>query len=190
MMTSLECSSSARKRCSLAPGACASAPRSEGVTGLAMVIPGANTHPVGCPGQPPGRGGGGVTDVTAGRSCRVRLGGRLVQDEPVEPELADGLDELTEIHGLADVAVRAQPIPGHDVPLLPGRGEDDDREQAGARGGADAPQYLQPVDLGGLQVEEDELGRGGLPPGGAGAEQGNPGPGPLPGPEELVLGVV
>src|SRR2546430_13596932 len=108
MMTSLECSSSARKRCSLAPGACASAPRSEGVTGLAMVIPGANTHPVGCPGQPPGRGGGGVTDVTAGRSCRVRLGGRLVQDEPVEPELADGLDELTEIHGLADVAVRSE----------------------------------------------------------------------------------
>src|SRR2546430_4609208 len=169
MMTSLECSSSARKRCSLAPGACASAPRSEGVTGLAMVIPGANTHPVGCPGRPPGRGGGGVTDVTAGRSCRVRLGGRLVQDEPVEPELADGLDELTEIHGLADVAVRPQPIPGHDVPLLPGRGEDDDREQAGARGGAGAPPYLPPVSPGVRPVEEHQLRtRRPAPPGAAG----------------------
>src|SRR5512142_97276 len=36
--------------------------------------------------------------------------GLLIEEEPVVAELADGLHELVEVHGLDDVAVRAEPV--------------------------------------------------------------------------------
>src|SRR5207237_1243897 len=118
------------------------------------------------------------------------LGRWRVEDEPVDPELAHGLDELAEVDRLADVAVRAQAVAGDDVLLFAGRGEDHDRQQARAGVGPDAPQHLEAVDLGELQVEQHELGRGGAPGVGAGAEQPVEGLGPVAGQEDLVLDVV
>src|SRR5438128_8186515 len=44
---------------------------------------------------------------------------RLVQQQPVEPDLGDGPCERLEVHRLDDVAVRAEPVRRGDVGLLP-----------------------------------------------------------------------
>src|SRR5205814_1235897 len=133
MMTSLECSTSARNRCSLARSRSAARLRSvmsrptsttwsrlmgeiapenqtsrPGVMGVAPLAP------------PRGSGGG---------SPRGR---RLVQHEPIEPQLPHRLHELSEVDGFPDVAVRPQPVARDQVPLLARGGEDDDWQQAGA----------------------------------------------------------
>jgi hypothetical protein len=40
---------------------------------------------------------------------------RLVEDEPITSELDDRLREFVEIHGLADIAVGAEPIAGEPI---------------------------------------------------------------------------
>ena len=42
----------------------------------------------------------------------------LVEDQPVQPELPDRLQKLGEVHGLADVAVRAVAVAVYEVLLL------------------------------------------------------------------------
>src|SRR5256885_321082 len=63
-------------------------------------------------------------------SAPLSMCGNLVQHEPVEAELANGFDEVREIHRLADVAVGAELVSGEHVLLLLGRREDDDRHEA------------------------------------------------------------
>ena len=58
---------------------------------------------------------------------------RLVEEEPVVAELLRHLDELVEVHGLDDVTVDAQLVALGDIPFLPGRGQDDHRDGAGAQ---------------------------------------------------------
>src|SRR5688572_1434232 len=98
----------------------------------------------------------GLSSTSSARSGdrSVDMWGWLVEDEPVEAELTDGLDELLEIDGLADVAVRPAGVPVYQVPLLLGGGEDDDRQEAGPLGRSQLAQYIQPADLGKLEVEE------------------------------------
>src|SRR6266480_6707884 len=113
----------------------ASASRTTGAADFAVVIlRGTNTHPAATREQLPGAGRDArhprwPPPVSGGGSPGRR---RLVQHQPVEPQLAHRLHELSEVDRLPDIAVRAQPIARDHVPLLARRGEDDDRQQAGA----------------------------------------------------------
>src|SRR6266566_1731056 len=82
---------------------------------------------------------------------------RLVQQQPVEPDLRHGSRERLEVHRLDDVAVGAKPIGCRDVGLFARRGEDDDRDGAGALVRLQPSQYFESVDLGELQVEQHDL---------------------------------
>src|SRR5207247_4186651 len=113
------------------------------ITGAAdfvvVILRGTNTHPAATREQLPGAGRDAhhprwPPPVSGGGSPRRRL----VQHQPVEPELAHRLHELSEVDRLPDIAVRAQPIARDHVPLLARRGEDHDRQQAGAFVRADA----------------------------------------------------
>jgi len=88
-------------------------------------------------------------------SAAYRRGG--IEHQPIEPELAHGFDERVEIHRLAHIAVDAELIAGDDVALFVRRGEDGYRQQRGAGIGAQALQDLQAVDLGQLEIEQDQL---------------------------------
>src|SRR6266571_8577314 len=85
---------------------------------------------------------------------------RLVQYEPVQPELLHRHRELDEVHGLADVGVAAQAVAADQVLLFPGRGEDDNGEAAQRLGLAYAPQHFQAVQFGQLQVQENQRRQG------------------------------
>src|SRR5438093_547591 len=120
----------------------------------------------GCPEATPRRALANRCDAGYSRrrmllTCRLRCGGGgrwLVQDQPVEPELAHGLHELAEVDRLADVAVGPEAVAVDDVPLLLGRREDDDGQQPGPGVGPDAAQDLHAVDLRQLEVEQDDYG--------------------------------
>src|SRR5215216_5880162 len=79
-------------------------------------------------------------------------GRRLVQAQPVELELLHGPDELLEVHRLAHVAVGAQTVAVEHVLQLLRRGQDDNGQEAGTLAGPQAPQDLQPIYLGQLEV--------------------------------------
>src|SRR5713226_3002387 len=81
----------------------------------------------------------------------------LVQQQPIQLHIGDRADEGLEVDRLDDVAVGPEVIAGDDVGLLVRRGEDDDGDRFRAVAGLEAPQHLQPVDLGELQVQEDDL---------------------------------
>ena len=80
---------------------------------------------------------------------------RLVQEDPVESQLPDGVSELGEINGLDDIAIDAQTITLDDVPLLFGRGEHHHRYMPGLRIVLDLTQHLQPVHFRELQIQQD-----------------------------------
>src|SRR6266704_4994664 len=82
---------------------------------------------------------------------------RLVEQQPVEPDLGDGAGERLEVDRLDDVAVRAQPVRGGDVGLLARGREDHHRKAARALVVLEAPQHLEPVHAGQLQVEQDHF---------------------------------
>src|SRR5207249_9991691 len=81
--------------------------------------------------------------------------GRLVQDQPVEAQLADRFGEFREVDRLTHVAVRAEAVAADEIALLLGRREDHHREQSGTRIGTQAAQHLEPVDARELEVEQD-----------------------------------
>src|SRR5712691_10208643 len=56
-------------------------------------------------------------------------GRRLVQNQPVQTELSDSIGELTEIDGLAHVAVGAQAVTMDPVLLFVRGCQNDDREE-------------------------------------------------------------
>src|SRR5579862_5935209 len=87
-------------------------------------------------------------------SCRGRL---LIKHQPVEPELPHRFDELVEVDRLAHVTVGAQAVAMHDVLLLFGGSQDDHGQQPGPLVRAQLGQDLESVQLGQLQVEEDDL---------------------------------
>ena len=85
----------------------------------------------------------------------------MVEEEPVEAELADGFEEFGEVDGFADVAVAAEGVAGEEVLFLAGGGEDDDGEELGAVVLADAAEDFEAVDFGEFEVEEDDGGADG-----------------------------
>src|SRR5690348_2205752 len=85
----------------------------------------------------------------------------LVQKQPIEAELADGVYKLSEVDGFADVAIGAEPVAFQAVALLVGGGENDHRPQPSLSRSADTPKHLEPVNLGQLRIEDDHLGQRG-----------------------------
>src|SRR5690349_10347364 len=81
---------------------------------------------------------------------------RLVDEQPVQAELFGRLGEFHEVDWLAHVAVGAEAVTVDDVALLVGGGENHNRQQSCALVRANALQHLQPVDLGQLQIEQDD----------------------------------
>src|SRR6266550_2734797 len=104
------------------------------------------------------QGGAPVRHLSRVRTrASLRSARWLVQEEPVEPDLRHGTRERLEVHRLDDVAVGAKPIGCRDVGLFARRGEDDDRDGAGALVRLQPSQYFESVDLGELQVEQHDL---------------------------------
>jgi hypothetical protein len=85
------------------------------------------------------------------------VNGGLVDDLPVEAKVPDNVCELIELDRFDDVAVDAEVVTVNNIPFFTGRGEDDHRDRSGGRIPLDLSQYLEPVHLGKLEVEEDHL---------------------------------
>jgi hypothetical protein len=76
--------------------------------------------------------------------------------------LPGGFGEVIEIYRLADVAVDAELVAADDVAFFIGGGENDDWQHARGLTFADAPEDLQALDLGKLEIKEDDLGTEGI----------------------------
>src|SRR5947209_19310429 len=74
---------------------------------------------------------------------------------------------MLEVHGLADVAVRAEVVAPDHVLFFARRGEDDDRQPPGALVLAYPLQDLEAIHFGELQVQQDDLRRRRRVPAGA-----------------------
>src|SRR6202035_4650793 len=83
------------------------------------------------------------------------------------------LGELIEVHRFADVTVGAQVVTVDQVRLLFGAGQHHHRQSPGSLVGAKAPKHLEPVELGQLQIKQNQPGEhAGVSPGvRAGSEQ-------------------
>src|SRR5215203_5764250 len=112
----------------------------------------------------------------------------LVQYQPVEPELLDSPDELLEIYRLAYVAVGAEAVAVEHVPLLSRRSQDDHGQAPRTLICPQAPEYLEPVHPGQLEIEQYQLRHDrGIPPRiGTACEQVIEGLGPIVGHHDLV----
>ena len=88
----------------------------------------------------------------------LRFGGAagVSSRSPVETKLSDRVHELIEIDGLADVAVGPEIVALDPIPVLVRGGEDDHGDPLGARVGANPLQDLQTVDLGQLEIQQDD----------------------------------
>jgi hypothetical protein len=84
--------------------------------------------------------------------------GFLVHQQPVVPRLGNGSGKAVEFDWFDDVTVDAEFITADQVALFPRRRQGNNRNEACPWILAHGPQYLQPVDLGQLQVEQDNLG--------------------------------
>src|SRR5437867_4524327 len=85
--------------------------------------------------------------------------GRLIGDQPVQPYLLDCISKLVEIHGLLDVAVCAQAITIHEIPLFFRGSHYDYGDSLGLRVAFDLPEEFDFIHLGQLQVELHMYGR-------------------------------
>src|SRR5215204_5909357 len=92
--------------------------------------------------------------------CPGSLPWGLIQDHPVHPQFSYRYTELVHVHGFADVAVGPQPVALYEVLLLLRRGEYYRRQQPRPLVASDAPQNLQPINLGEVKVEQDYLWHG------------------------------
>src|SRR5690242_5387489 len=90
--------------------------------------------------------------------------GRLVQHQPVQPQLLRSFHELHEVHRLADIAVGSQLVTGDHVSLFIRGSEHHYRNQFGTGILPQPAQHLQSVYLGQFEVEQDQLRRGNGPP--------------------------
>src|SRR5579859_7292973 len=91
--------------------------------------------------------------------CALRAAERrtLVENEPIQAQLANRFRESLEIHWLANIAVGAQVVTRHAIALFIGGSENHDREQLGAFIGAKTTQHFETIELGELQVEQDDF---------------------------------
>src|ERR1039457_3064589 len=94
----------------------------------------------------------------AGRRWREGVDRRLVNEQPEHAECADCLGQAGERYWLPHIGVGAAEVALEDVLFLPGGGEDDNGDEPGPLVGPDAAEYFEPVDLGELQIEQDESG--------------------------------
>src|SRR5450755_4189570 len=90
---------------------------------------------------------------------RVADGGRLIDDQPIQPDILDRIPISLEVDRLLNVAVGPQMITGDQVPLFFGRGHNDDRNDPGARIALELGEYFQSVDLGQLQIQQHQFRR-------------------------------
>src|SRR5690606_19602363 len=109
-----------------------------------------------------GTAGGGWQGDAAAASPRTRrgaflLGGELDEGEPEVVDGADDAEELVEVHGLGDVAVRREVVGGGDVVLaLRGR-QDDDGDPLELVVGLEVGEDFAAVFPRHVEVEEDEV---------------------------------
>src|SRR6266581_7987210 len=83
----------------------------------------------------------------------IELLGRVVEQEPVQPDVGDGAGEGLEIHGFHDVAVRAQLVGALDVRLLARGRQHDDGNRFRPGVAFEAAQDFEPVHLRQLEIE-------------------------------------
>ena len=86
-------------------------------------------------------------------------GWRLVQHQPVQAQLTDAFRELGEVDGFADVTIGSEIVAAHDVLLLLGRGQNDDRKPLVLASARKRRNTSSPSLLGKFQDQEDHLGR-------------------------------
>src|SRR5712691_9476986 len=98
------------------------------------------------------------TRIVIVSALRLPLRCRLVDEQPVHSQHAGRVEEVAEHHGLADEAVGTEVVGANDVGFLARGGQYHDRQRLGSGIGADAPQYLQPVDLGEIDIQQYQRG--------------------------------
>src|SRR5437867_7078876 len=84
--------------------------------------------------------------------------GRLIGDQPVQPYLLDCISKLVEIHGLLDVAVCAQAITIHEIPLFFRGSHDDHGDSLGPRIALICLRTSIPSTLGNFKSSSTSLG--------------------------------
>src|SRR5262245_48621503 len=99
-------------------------------------------------GSPEYRSGRNLSFISRGRQAVTARRRSLVQEQPIQSELADSRHKAVEIDRLADVAVRAVSVRPYHVRLLLGRGQDDDAHQLRPRVGPQPPEHFQAVQAG------------------------------------------
>ena len=80
-----------------------------------------------------------------------------VDAQPIDAKLASRLEKERKIHGLAHETVRPEVVTSQHIVFLPAGGQDDDRNSAGPLVGAHAPQHVETIELGKVQIEQNDL---------------------------------
>src|SRR5690606_32516592 len=79
----------------------------------------------------------------------------LIDEQPIDAELAGGFRKLGEVHGFTDVAVASQTVTLQEILLFPRGRQHDHRQKPRAGILANAPEHLEPVDFRKLEIEEN-----------------------------------
>jgi hypothetical protein len=82
----------------------------------------------------------------------------FVDDGPEAADLADGIEELSEIDRFDDVSVDAELVAADEVLFFAGAGEDDDRDMFESGVGFHVAEYFEAVHFGHFEVEQDDDG--------------------------------
>src|ERR1700722_20407992 len=96
-----------------------------------------------------------IEDRILGRQ-KCRSGWLLVHYQPVQAQLADHLLKLGEVYGLLNVAVYAQLVAGHHIPLLVGGGQQNDGNGPGGGILFQLLEHLQTVDFRQLEIQKNQ----------------------------------
>src|SRR5687767_14429120 len=104
---------------------------------------------------PPSAATNGRTEIA---TCKQVSWGWFIEDEPIQAELTGGFHELGKVDRFADEAVGTEVVALDDVAFFVARRQNDDGQASCGGIRSYAAQHVQPVELGELEVEQDETG--------------------------------
>src|SRR5437763_4745132 len=94
----------------------------------------------------------------ASRFFALPVGSRLVDYQPIEPELLDYGAKFLEIYGLLQIAIDSKLVAIHQVTFLTGRSEYDHRNAFSGHSTLHLSEDLDAIHFGQLKVEQNQSG--------------------------------